>query len=268
MKKKSQKTLFFALCGLTIPAFALVTQPAPSYMPPVTDQAKNVFITVGSGYSWSTHPDISVDTSFWDASPQGYNSSLGNSAIFNAEAGYIANPWLSFGLGVSYRGDYSYSQFQTSTAMNTPGFSSDKTRYFDLNSTALMANLYLNKFGNTHYLNYQFTPTIGIHPFVGAGIGVAYNEMTDFHSVLDNGTDVSSVMADNTEKSFAYQAMAGLMLELNKALSIDAGYRYFNGGDIQSNDYLQTATGASVVAPAWTGTLQSNEVFLEINFAI
>jgi len=268
MKKTAQKIIFGALCGITIPAFAIVNQPAPSYVPQAADHTKNVFITLGSGYSWSTHADISVDTSFWDPSPQGYNSSLGNSSIFNAEAGYIFNPLLSFGLGVSYRGDYSYSQFQTSSAAATPGFNGDKTRYFDVNSTALMANLYLNKFGDTHYLNYQFTPTMSIHPFIGAGIGVAYNQMTNFHSVLGNGTDVVSLMADNTEKSFAYQAMVGLALELNKTVSIDGGYRYFNGGDIQSSNYLEPGTAAPVVAPAWTGKLQSNEVFVEINFAI
>lgn len=226
----------------------------------------HVFITVGSGYSWSQSADISVDTSVWDASPQGYDNNVSNSLILDAEAGYIINSLLSVGAGLSYRGDYQYSQFQTSTASATPGFIGDKTRFFDLNNTAVMGNLYLNKFGAHHYLDYHFTHAINIFPFAGAGVGVGYNNMTNFHSEVPTtgSVGVASVMPDNTEKSLAYQAMVGLVLEINSTLSFDGGYRYFNGGNFKSNNYIPNGTPPET-APAWTGNLSANEAFVEAN---
>lgn len=233
---------------------------------------KNVFISIGGGYSWTNNADISADTSFWDPAPQGYNGSIGNSSILNAEVGYIVNPLFSFGFGASYRGDYSYSRFQASSSASTAGAGANKTRFFDLDNTSIMADLYFNKFGNQNYFNYCIIPHTYIHPFIGAGIGVAYNHMSNFHSVLANGTnpaEVSAVETDYTRKSFAYEAMTGLMLVLSHTVSIDGGYRYFNGGKFQSNTFVASqANGSPLEGPAWTGKLTANEVFAEINFSI
>lgn len=76
---------------------------------------------------------------------------------------------------------------------------------------------------------------------------------------------VAAVENDNTVASFASQAMVGLMFDLSKSISIDTGYRYFNGGEFKSDDYIASSVYAATAAPPWTGTLQSNEVFLELN---
>lgn len=70
--------------------------------------------------------------------------------------------------------------------------------------------------------------------------------------------------------SRAYQGLLGFELN-HKNMSLDVGYRYFNGGQFQSNTYLTDPVSGynyPTVAPAWKGTLAANEVFLDLRYAI
>lgn len=78
----------------------------------------------------------------------------------------------------------------------------DKGAEYD--SKLLMANLY-----------YDFDINSSITPYVGAGIGVAFNDVK-----------YAEYSDDNT--SFAYSLSAGLNIPVNNAVSFDLGYRYLN----------------------------------------
>lgn len=78
----------------------------------------------------------------------------------------------------------------------------DKRAKYD--SKLLMANLY-----------YDFDINSSIIPYVGAGIGVAFN-------------DVKYAEASDDNTSFAYSLSAGLNIPVNNTVSFDLGYRYLN----------------------------------------
>ena len=51
-----------------------------------------------------------------------------------------------------------------------------------------------------------------IDPFINAGIGIAYNTVSNFHSVLTSGSHAGAIVSaeqDQTEIGFAYQLGAG-----------------------------------------------------------
>ncbi len=78
----------------------------------------------------------------------------------------------------------------------------DKGGEYD--SKLLMANLY-----------YDFDINSSITPYIGAGVGVAFNDV----KYAENSDD-------NT--SFAYSLSAGLNIPVNNTVSFDLGYRYLN----------------------------------------
>lgn len=78
----------------------------------------------------------------------------------------------------------------------------DKGAEYD--SKLLMANLY-----------YDFDINSSITPYIGAGVGVAFNDV----KYAENSDD-------NT--SFAYSLSAGVNIPVNNTVSFDLGYRYLN----------------------------------------
>ncbi len=224
------------------------------------------YIELGSGASFSKSANISADTSFWDPSPEGYNSTLGTAPLFTAGVGYRLNPWLSLDIDATHRGLYSYEKFQTSTAVNTPNFLGNKTRFFDLSNNAIMFNGTLYGGGLSDHLLMHLSSNSTLQPIVGAGLGISYNTISDFHSELANSNAIVSLMQDHSRYAFAYQLMAGMEWQY-KRFSLDAGYRYFDGGKFVTNDYV-FASNPPIAAPAWSGDLRANELFAAIKVAI
>lgn len=252
-----------------LPAIFLAAQ-ANAAINSFTDEAnnpnpENFFLELGTGISFPNKVNISPDPSQWDASPQGYNNSLSIKPLYMAGIGYNFDSLYSFDLSGTYRGEYQYQKFQTSTAVGTPGFSGDKTRFFDLSSMSILFNatLYGQEISKDLIWN---TGSVGfIQPFLGTGLGVSYNTVSNFHSITTNGT-TASILANNTSPSFAYQFNAGLEWQYER-MGVDVGYRYFNAGSFQSNNYIIGVAGAGSIS-TWKSTLGANEIFLTLKVAI
>lgn len=232
---------------------------------------ENGFIYVGGGGSWSTKSKIHTDPAIWDPSPQGYNSNLGSSEFYTFGLGYHCTPLFSLSVDLNYRPEYKYKKFQTSTASQTQGFLGNKTRFFKLSSLSCMVNAFLNKQGNAFsYSSCGYS----IAPFIGVGVGVSYNKISDFHSVLpltveQTAARVASIMSDKLQRSFAAQAIVGLVAKITNRLSVEVGYRYFYAGKFKTNNYLvDVATGflTPKTTSPWTGRFQTNDVFLNFNY--
>jgi opacity protein-like surface antigen len=86
-----------------------------------------------------------------------------------------------------------------------------------VSSITLMFNGYLD-LGNFH----------GWTPYVGAGIGVAFNEIADV--TFTNGAVVS--LGSKREADFAWALMAGVSRDLGRGVKLDIGYRYIDLGEI------------------------------------
>lgn len=200
----------------------------------------------------------------WDPSPQGYNNNLDNSALYSAAFGYNFSKLISADIEYVYRPSFKYSKYQTSTAVDTANFVGNKIREFDLASNSLMANLYIHGAALSERLTLDIMNRFMLAPFVGGGIGVGFNTVSNFHSFRPNGS-VSSLMADQFKTSFAWQLSAGLELFNDSAFSFTAGYRYYNGGAFQSNYYFLNFLDKSQPLKS---TLQSNEFFVTMSYKI
>lgn len=268
--KKVLSVLSFCLLSIT----ARASEVLPDSKACVDDKLP-VFLILGTGAAFSNNANISANNSVWDTAEQGYNARLGNSEFYTAGIGVSFTPLVAASLEATRRPSFSYSKYQTppDSASSTPGFLGDKTRYFDLANTSVMANLLLNGQG----LDWTLAPTnnISISPFVGLGAGVSYNEVSNFHSVLPitnsstTGSTVASVMSSNTTSAFAWQAMLGVDMRYKQKFGVEIGYRYFDGGVFHTNNYIQADnTALAGEVPPWKGRLTTNEAFLNLKYYI
>jgi hypothetical protein len=238
-----------------------------------------LYILGGVGASFSNDANISADSSFWDPSPQGYNTNLGTSEFYEGGLGYNISPVFSVQITDTYRPSYAYRKVQTPVGGNTPGFLGGKTRYFNLDDNALLATVVLHGAGLSDRLAWKVGQASMLQPFAGVGLGIAYNTVSNFHSEpMSPPADapkrdipsVAAMMMPYTSHALAYQGLLGLELT-HKNMSIDFGYRYFNGGQFQSNTYITNPVAGynyPTLAPAWKGTLTANEVFVDLRYAI
>jgi opacity protein-like surface antigen len=266
MRKKAQKCFMFMLAAgqLVWMANAQASIDVNQNLFQL-DPGKPLYINVETGQSYSLPAGLDVDiASGWDPSPQGYNSSLHNSALYGTGIGYIVNPLVRVELDVDHRGSFEYQKLQTSGAAL-----GGKTRYFDLSNTTIMANLYLDGGGLSNDLIYR-SNSFAIEPFVNAGIGVAFNTVSDFHSVQTNSSSVFSMMSDKTSNALAYQLGAGFMFETAHQVDIGLGYRYLDAGRFSTNNYLldnpDTGGSGGLAVTPWKGNLKTNEVYANLRY--
>jgi len=137
------------------------------------------FASIGAGYSWTQSPGIkNPNPSEWDASIQGYDSSLGNRGFSTLETGKQVHPFVDVSLMYMDHETFNYQMYQSGIS-NTEGFTgSMRNRYFNLNNRALLVNGFLHPDHDWYKLY-----TVDITPFVSAGIGYALNQVTIFYTV-------------------------------------------------------------------------------------
>lgn len=230
------------------------------------------YLQIGAGYSFSLKTTLSgIDPPCWDPAVEGYDSDLGSAPSFEVGLGYHITPCLSALISSSFRGGYHYEKFQTPV----PGSASfdslpSKTRYFDLDNTNVMFSLIANG-AKVNGIHMDFCNGTVLAPFIGAGIGVARNEVYNFHSVLTTSTggfaDVASDMTTKKTYSFAAQGMVGASWLVTDRTSFDLGYRFYYGGQFKSNDYVVDISAGAASTP-WKGNLLTNEVFLNLRYDI
>jgi len=262
--------LFFVLGLLTIlskPVFAVGKLSQP-------------YIGFEVGYSSSLPVGMSVDEApnsmskfVWDPPLQGWNSDLGNSAIYGIDLGYNFTRLFALELAYNYRPSYQYSKYQTVPTSKAIG---SRIRYFDFNNYTIMLDGILRLFALTPNLASLQERTI-IEPIVDLGVGLASNTVTNFHGLCVDKQPgmIFSKMGDKTKYSFAAQAGAGFDLNFNKTWSARLGYRFLYGGKFNTQDYVTDdpdnqhpiTPGSGNSANAWKGTFTANEIYARLNVA-
>ena len=219
-----------AFCGLGTAALAAdygAPMPGPGPAPIITPYAE-------PGGGWYLRGDVGVGaTSFgaWEetslVAPAGgvaaWNSrSMSGSTFLRGGVGYQFNSYL--------RGDIT-AEYRTTGSLHGVNYIYNGNRTFadavngHWSSTAVMANAYVD-----------FGEFWGLTPFVGAGVGVAYNQLT---GLQDTGVGANNLGAfgrygDSGKANFAWALHAGLGYEVNRNLKLEIGYRYMNMGDAKS----------------------------------
>lgn len=168
-----------------------------------------------------------------------YGQNLGMATFVGAGVGYQFNNWLRFDVTAEYRGSSAFSAIDSYSIVGLGGTANpDTLRNFykgNLSSFVAMANGYVD-LGTWHRIT----------PYVGAGVGVAYNMV---HGLTDQGfrynydpgipgygpgAPTGGFARNGAKTSFAWALMAGLGYDVTQNLKLEVGYRYLNLGSARS----------------------------------
>ena len=249
---------------LNFSAFSGTMGTSPEFKP-------SLYFKVGSGGSYSMNSHIQFNDSNlnnwpanWMFANEGYNHDVGDTALYAAAIGYDYSPLLSFDIDYIYRPSFNYNVYQTPTPSTVAANNPPKERFFDLQSNSLMVNVYFHGKGLNDQLNWNTNYGFNVEPFIGGGLGVAFNTVSNFHS-LSSGGNMMSYVPDMLRTSLAWQFSGGLNLYNDSHFNLGAGYRYYNGDKFSSNDYVVNTTNQSF---AWKGIIQANEFFINLGYRI
>lgn len=264
------KKLLVLLCSVC--SFGVFAYP-PSFDEYEIGCCENWYGVVGAGYAFSFEAGIdNPDPASWDFANQGYDDDLGGSPFFMIGFGRTFC-CLNFDVTYSYYQTFHYQKYQTGAGA-TPGFSGNaRTRYFDLDHQNVIFDLTLDPVWDC--VNWRFC-SLNLRPIIGVGIGLGVNRITNFHTVgfdaVANVGSTTTIGEPHTKTTFAWRALAALRIGLNSCLplTLDIGYRYYDGGYFEGPSSFVVNTdgvdGGILSAAPWEGNLKTNEVYLCLNY--
>jgi opacity protein-like surface antigen len=227
-----------AVLALTRAASAADLLPPPPPVeppPPVADLGGwylrgDVGVGFNNSVTGSTSPSPLNGYAAGTATDTWYNSALSEAALFDVGVGYQVTPWFRADVTGELRGGSSFSGLEVVNVSNGTGTSPQYADFYrgSLSSEIALVNAY-----------FDMGTWGGISPFVGGGVGVAFN---NFYGGTDNGiagtgTSVfpaGGVLGNNSQTNLAWALMAGLDMKITHNLTLEIGYRYLNYGSFKS----------------------------------
>lgn len=182
-------------------------QPPP---PPVEEFGGGWYLRGQVGASLNAKPSLQYTTTT-NATLQSYSNT--DSFFIGGGVGYEWNSWLRMDVTAEYR-----SKSRQYALVTYPPSGIDEYQG-NLNSWVFLANAYVD-LGTWEC----FTP------FVGFGVGVARNTLSDFSDVNPNGG--FGFGRNPSEWHFAYALHAGIAYNVTKNFKVELAYRYLNYGSI------------------------------------
>jgi opacity protein-like surface antigen len=185
--------------------------PPPIYMPPpVQDCCDSWYLRGFVGVGMNVNPSVDYTTT---TNATFRHADIADVTFAGAGVGYEYNNWLRFEATAEYRTKSRVYAFVT----YPPGGLDEYQGY--LKSWIFLANAFVD-LGTWNC----FTP------FVGAGIGTAYNNLADFTDT--NPTGGYGFGRNPTHWDLAWALYAGVSYEVTKNFKVDLTYRYLNYGSI------------------------------------
>ncbi len=163
-----------------------------------------------------------------------YNPTISSSGVFDLGFGYQFNNWFRADVTGEYRGGATFQTLEmladpTILAGNTSGQQYADFYRANLSSYVAMLNGYVDL--GTWY---------GVTPYVGGGVGVAYNELAGFtdtgYALPGNGVQypTGGYSGDGGKTNFAWALMTGLSFNVTQNLKLELGYRFLDYGEFTS----------------------------------
>ena len=208
----------------------------PAYAGPTAGPVSNCYFRADVGYSWSRNPDVNfpVDNTAFNAL-NGTTFASGNSVSgVSMENGWIGEGGFGCGSGswgmraelmLGYHGERKIDgepiYYAGPAVVGPPAPALVDPLHTTVKTYTAMVNVYkdLGKFGN-------------VTPYVGAGVGVAYNQMSEVY--FTGNPALSNRIAGDNDISLAWSLMAGIGYQISDRAILDVGYRYMDLGKISS----------------------------------
>lgn len=227
--------------ALSSAAFAADLLPPPPAMeppPPIMSSEMGGWYLRGdtgvgfnNSVSASTTPNPLNAFAPGQANDNWYSSAMSEAALFDIGVGYQVNRWFRADVTGELRGGSEFSGLEVLnvTAGPNAGFQAADFYRGHVSSLLGMVNGYVD-LGSWY----------GITPFVGGGVGVAFNR---FYGGTDNGVISNAVTGSSpsggvfgagTKADLAWALMAGFDMSIARNLKLELGYRYLNYGKFKS----------------------------------
>jgi opacity protein-like surface antigen len=148
---------------------------------------------------------------------------------FQVGVGYQWNEWMRFDATAQYRGKSEFSALDRYEVVDD----GDPTTWDGANDYSakksewlLLANAYVD-----------LGTFSGITPYVGGGLGMSRNTISDFRDVNtpNNGVAYGN---GHSQWEFAWALHTGVAMDVTERMSFDLGYSYINMGDAASDDVV------------------------------
>jgi outer membrane autotransporter protein len=115
---------------------------------------------------------------------------------------------------------------------------------------------------------YPFASFSRITPYIEAGLGFSNNGFNRI-TYVDNNTPVSSGRVSSASLTdFAWKVGAGIEFALTEKLSVSAGYRYFDGGNVKSGKQVTDNVVGKFDYPGMKGSLRSHEAVVTLSLGL
>jgi opacity protein-like surface antigen len=242
-------TTLIATAAFAADMQVLPPPPPPPYQPPPMMYAPPPVVQqplggwylrgdVGVGVqSFSSFDHSQVNSAFvWPASWAIVQKDMGDTSIFGGGAGYEFNNWFRADVTAEYRTKAAWKATGSYTNFCAGGGTCFDVTSGNLSSAVVMANAYLD-LGTWWCLT----------PYVGAGLGGAYNRIT---GVQDNGinsdgtTGFGFTTNDSGSWNFAWNAQAGLTYAVTNNFKVDMNVRYLHLGSPATSEVFCQNTAA------------------------
>jgi opacity protein-like surface antigen len=234
-----------AVLSISTAALAAEVPPSPEPGPPV---ARPVVETgwylrgdVGLGVQrFRTFDHFQTNPAFvWPASWTINQSEAGAGAFVDFGVGYALNNWLRFDVIGEQRTPAKFKALASYHELCPRTLCSDQ---YDGSHSArvVLANFYLDL--GTWW---------GLTPFLGAGLGGAYNtvsSLTDTGFTGSGSTGFGASSATTSSWSFAWAAHAGLTYNISSNVKLEFAYRYLNLGSART-PVVNCSTSACQINP-------------------
>lgn len=176
---------------------------------------------------------------------------------FQAGVGYEFNDWMRADVTVQYRGKADFSaldRYETTDDADPTTFDGTNDYTGKKSEWLFMANAYVD-----------LGTFSGITPYVGGGVGVSRNTISNFRDVNVPTLGVS-YGGTKSEWHFAYAFHAGLGFEINERLTMDLGYSFLHLGDAESGDLISYDGTNAIYNPMVFNDIRSHDFRLGLRY--
>ena len=208
----------------------------------------------------------SVTSSFAGVTVPGFalnESHLDDSAFAGIGLGYQFNNWFRADITGEYRTSQRFQSIESyqGSSSGTP-YTAYDTYNGSIQSSVLLANGY---FDVGHWY--------GLTPYVGGGVGLAYNRVDSMTDVGAGSTGPGGAgngglgwAPDKATSALAWALMAGMSFDVTPNLKFDVNYRYLDMGNAMSGAIGCTTTGCAPETQRYH--LASNDIRLGLRWLL
>ena len=215
------------LAGALACSLAAIDARAADLLPPPPPMDQEEVVEIGTG--WYLRGDVGYidyqkprDVGFGIAGiPPLDGERLESSWSAGAGIGYQITSWARADVTVDHRFGAEFSGTRPNPTY-AAGYVRDQA---DLESTTGLFNLYAD-----------LGVWAGVTPYVGAGVGVAANRLTNLsrEAYVLGAPAGFAVLQPHTTYNLAWALMAGVVVDVGSGFKIDVGYRYARLGDVRT----------------------------------